>query len=338
MIFFKILGFPLKIFLQLRKSIICNQDNQFRYNEHLSRVIIKYFDLSDTQKKSLIYNLFLVLDQTSDRRETLENIFKSDQYKTVLIDGTLSALEQFNKNAIDSNTQNNFNFFGKENDLTRDKWVKKTLSSLRSGIRILDAGAGEKRYQKYCEHLNYVSQDNVEYTGTGNEGLHVKDWNYGKIDIVSDILNIPESDGSFDAVICTEVLEHIPNPVAVFDEFSRLLVSGGTLIMTAPFCSLTHFAPYYYCNGFSKYFYEHHLTRCKFQLCEISYNGTYLEYLAQELYRLEQVAKEYHGDELSDLSVELRDALVKNIYKYSLNTTKSHELLCFGLHIIAKKI
>ena len=39
------------------------------------------------------------------------------------------------------------------------------------------------------------------------------------------------ADGSFDAIISTEVIEHLENPRAVFREFARLVRPGGRLLL-----------------------------------------------------------------------------------------------------------
>ena len=221
---------------------------------------------------------------------------------------------------------------GTKNLITRQLWVKNVLLALPAGSRILDAGAGECQYKQYCTHLNYVSQDFNEYKGDGNgAGIQTGEWDTSSIDIISDIISIPELDQSFDAIFCTEVFEHIPDPLSAIKEFNRLLKPGGKLIITAPFNSLTHFAPYHYSSGFNKYFYEWHLSQNGFEIVEISLNGDYSEYVAQEVRRVQSI----YGR--SPLYVRICIALLLrfiNINKKSVNTS---ELGCFGFHVTATK-
>jgi ubiquinone/menaquinone biosynthesis C-methylase UbiE len=187
-------------------------------------------------------------------------------------------------------------FVGTNNKLTRENWLKSTLEKIPSGYRILDAGAGELQYKKYCSHLDYVSQDFGQYDGDGdNKGLQTGKWDNSQLDIVSDITAIPEPDKSFDAIMCIEVFEHLPDPIAAIKEFSRLIKDDGVIILTAPFCSLTHFAPHHYYSGFNRYFYEKHLTENNFEIIEISLNGNYFEYMAQELMCIPSCANRYSG-------------------------------------------
>lgn len=143
------------------------------------------------------------------------------------------------------------------NEIDRQLWLKQALSALPKGSRILDAGAGELKNRRYCGHLEYVSQDFCQYVGAAgdmlDEGLQANGWDTSRIDLVGDITAIPASDASFDAILCSEVLEHVPEPTHALDEFARLLKPGGVMILTAPFASVVHMAPYHYCSGFSKY-------------------------------------------------------------------------------------
>ena len=86
----------------------------------------------------------------------------------------------------------------------------------------------ETQIQFMEAHLEYVSQDFGQYDGKGDDkGLQTKKWDNTKLDIVSDITDIPVPDSSFDAIMCIEVFEHIPYPISALEEFSRILKRGG---------------------------------------------------------------------------------------------------------------
>ncbi len=227
---------------------------------------------------------------------------------------------------------------GLGNEQNRIDWVAKKLKELPAGSRLLDAGAGEQQYKIYCSHLKYVSQDFAKYEGVGDGvGLQTGKWDNNKLDIISDITNIPEPDGSFDAIMCTEVFEHIPDPITVIKEFSRLLKKGGVLIVTAPFCSLTHFSPYHFYTGFNRYFYQTLLTKYGFHLLEIQSNGNYFEYLAQEIRRVIPVAKKYSNTNISIIEKIVLGLALIVLQRLSKKDAGSNELLCYGYHVFATK-
>jgi SAM-dependent methyltransferase len=226
--------------------------------------------------------------------------------------------------------------FGVSNLSNRESWLKSKLLTIPSGSRILDAGAGELQYKKFCEHLDYVSQDFGKYDGLGNNiGLQTQSWDNSKLDIISDIVNIPQPDYSFDAIMCVEVFEHLPTPIDAIKEFSRLIRKDGSLLITAPFCSLTHFAPYHYYSGFNRYFYEKHLVENGFDIEEITPNGSYFEYLAQELqFRLPNIYSDVSLNNTQKSAIKEILILLNNMH----NSDKgSSELLCFGYHVIGRK-
>jgi len=230
-----------------------------------------------------------------------------------------------------------FENIGHENLSNREIWLKSKIDKIPNGFSILDAGAGELQYKKYCTHLKYTSQDFCQYDGTGDEkGLQMDKFDTSKIDIVGDITNIDVQDETFDAVMCIEVLEHVPDPISAMKELTRVLKKGGTLIITAPFCSLTHFSPYHFATGFNKYFYLHHLKE-SFEIKEIETNGNYYQYIAQELNRIPLIAKEYSKVEISKkdkLIIELAKGVLNKLNK---KENKSDELLCYGYHVLATK-
>jgi ubiquinone/menaquinone biosynthesis C-methylase UbiE len=227
---------------------------------------------------------------------------------------------------------------GTSNLTNRERWLEQILQRIPAGSRILDAGAGELQYKRFCPHLDYVSQDFAQYNGKGDgKGLQTGAWDQSGLDIVSDITSIPEADASFDAVVCIEVLEHVPYPIDALRELSRLTKPGGTLIVTAPFCSLTHFAPYFYQTGYSRYFYEYWLRELGFDIEEMNWNGNYFEYLAQELQRLPSIAKEYSHKRLNPTTRMLISCLLNVLGRLSRQDEGSEQLLCYGLHVRARK-
>jgi SAM-dependent methyltransferase len=54
--------------------------------------------------------------------------------------------------------------------------------------------------------------------------------------VQGDALALPFADGTFDRVIASEVLEHIPDDVAAMRELSRVLRPGGAMAVTVPRC------------------------------------------------------------------------------------------------------
>ena len=226
---------------------------------------------------------------------------------------------------------------GTTNESTRVKWIEETLKKIPAGLTILDAGAGESQFKKYCGHLKYIAQDFGQYQGEGDIGLQTGTWDNSKLDIVSDILSIPLADHSVDAIMCTEVLEHIPDPVRAIKEFSRLVKPGGYLLITAPFASLTHFAPYHFASGLSRFFYEKFLPENNFEIVDLQLNGNFFECVAQENRRIKSIAKKYAGKNLNifqKIIIHLNLLILQNLSKKDKG---SSELLCYGIHVFARK-
>jgi len=223
------------------------------------------------------------------------------------------------------------------NELNRQAWLKTTLTGLPAGSRILDAGAGELRNREHCGHMEYVSQDFCEYGGAGGgcgEGLQSSQWDTSRIDVVSDITTIPAPDASFDAILCSEVLEHVPEPTHALDEFTRLLKPGGVMILTAPFASNVHMAPFHFCTGFSKYWYEHHLPQRGFEIKELSPNGDWYALLKQEITRLGGLERK-RGNWAWPLAYAY--GLLGILYFKLRRNQRAEDLACFGWHCVAIK-
>lgn len=98
--------------------------------------------------------------------------------------------------------------------------LEKFARSLPPDSRILDIGCGHKPYA----HL---------LTGHRYEGLDPDPASAADYHCPS--THIPLPDGTLDAVICTQALQHIEQPMQTVAEIRRVLKIGGRLFLTVPF-------------------------------------------------------------------------------------------------------
>ena len=105
------------------------------------------------------------------------------------------------------------------------------------------------------------------------------------------------------------------------------------MILTAPFCSLTHMAPYYFANGFSEFWYREHLEAYGFEICELTPDGDYFKYMAQELFRTVEMAEQCCNTHFDEEQVGILSKAVKIMTELSEADSVSAETLCFG-HLI----
>jgi SAM-dependent methyltransferase len=107
-------------------------------------------------------------------------------------------------------------------------------AELAPETRLLDVGAGEQPYRELFEHVNYVTSDwaNSVHPGARN------------VDVIGPADDLPIDDCSFDAIVCTQVLEHVAEPARVLREMHRLLVPDGLLYLTLPLAWELHEEPF----------------------------------------------------------------------------------------------
>lgn len=165
------------------------------------------------------------------------------------------------------------------NQVHRDRWVAQRASEVPANSRVLDVGAGACPYRPLFAHCVYQSQD---FCGIPENG---KGGDYGAIDFRGDATAIPVPDGSFDVVLCTELLEHVPDPVAIVRELGRILRPGGTLLLTAPLGSGLHQEPYHFYGGYTPFWYQRFLPEAGFGELSIEANGGFYRLYGQESFR-----------------------------------------------------
>lgn len=227
-----------------------------------------------------------------------------------------------------------------QNEAARRAWIISKLKEISDGKILLDAGAGEMQYREYCKHLEYIAQDFGKYDpneiSKGLKGCSI--WDTTKVNITCDIIDIPLENETVDVILCTEVLEHLVNPLLAVKEFSRILKKDGELLLTAPFCSLVHMAPYFFSSGFSEYWYRENLKEMGFLIDEILSYGNYFQWLSQELFRVNDMAKMYSGINLKEDEINIILESIKLLDKLNNEDKGSQDVLCFGYLIRAHKV
>jgi len=100
----------------------------------------------------------------------------------------------------------------------------------RGPVRVLDVGCGVKPYYPFfAAHASeYVGVDVVENPAA---------------ELLGPVEALPVEDGSFDLVLCTQVLEHCDDPAAAVSELRRVTAPGGRVLASTHGVQVYHPSP-----------------------------------------------------------------------------------------------
>ena len=220
------------------------------------------------------------------------------------------------------------------NQRSRDKWIIEKTKEIPNGAFVLDVGAGTCPYKELFHHCNYKSHDFKQYEGEKLGGGS----DYGEIDYVSDIVQLPLDDGSVDVVLCTEVLEHVPEPTRALKELIRVVKPGGQLIITAPLGSGLHQLPFHYYGGYSPEWYRHFASENGCVVNEITANGGFFKLMAQESARIANfygTNKELHNENAQEIYNLFLETLPR--FLYGLEDKCFIDQFTVGYHVLLEK-
>ena len=110
--------------------------------------------------------------------------------------------------------------------------LKEFFPRLRGAV--LDVGCGQKPYRAYIPAVNYIG---LEIDTPRSRAT-------GQADAYFDGRLFPFPSGSFDAVLCSQVFEHVFSPAEFLLEINRVLRPGGCLVLTVPFVWDEHEQPH----------------------------------------------------------------------------------------------
>jgi SAM-dependent methyltransferase len=111
---------------------------------------------------------------------------------------------------------------------TRRAWIEDALRSLAGAGRAAEVGPGSGVYLPLMTSLfGSVTAVDVE------EAFLARARTVADVGVVrGDISALPA--GAFDVVLCSEVIEHVPDPASMLRGLRRLLAPGGTLVLSTP--------------------------------------------------------------------------------------------------------
>ncbi len=111
---------------------------------------------------------------------------------------------------------------------------------LKPGCAVLDAGCGSGRHLRALARLPGssifgIDRNSSDVAEAVRALQEMPDALSREVSVTSaDITKMPFADETFDCVICSEVLEHIPEHEAALNELVRVLKPRGTLAVSVP--------------------------------------------------------------------------------------------------------
>jgi len=153
-----------------------------------------------------------------------------------------------------------------------EAFLAKAAASLQPGEKVLDAGAGDCKYKTLFVGAAYTATDFLQVD---------KPYDLAALDMVSDLHHLAVADATYDVVICSQVLEHLPEPTTVLDELNRVLKPGGRLWLSTPLFFEEHEIPHDYYR-YTRYGLRHLLQKSGFQISQIDWMEGYYGTIAYQ--------------------------------------------------------
>lgn len=127
------------------------------------------------------------------------------------------------------------------------------------GLKVLDLGCGEGRHSisiwmqtaAQVVAMDLSRNDMLTARSRKNDFAVEESGNHSLNFVEASGLQLPFADNTFDVVICSEVLEHIPDYQGMLDEIRRVLITGGVFAMSVP-----RYGPEWVCWKLSRAYHE----------------------------------------------------------------------------------
>jgi len=142
-----------------------------------------------------------------------------------------------------------------------DRFCRQTFAGLPPGVRVADLGGHRDTKRGGFD----IRQQDVLVVCVNLSDKH-------GADVIADVAHVPLEDGSFDVVVCSELLEHVPSPRDVLIEAVRILRPGGWFVACSPFLYHIHADPHDF-GRYTDYYWEQVLAEVGFEQIETERQG-----------------------------------------------------------------
>jgi SAM-dependent methyltransferase len=151
-----------------------------------------------------------------------------------------------------------------------DEYLARELAALVSS-QLLDLGGVKREQRGRTDASTYIEQ--VTAVNISREK---------GADAQADAAALPFADESYAAVLCSEVLEHVRNPLEVLKQIERVLKPSGVLLVTVPFLFRQHGDPSDY-GRYTEWYWAETLRKLGFDRISIEKQGMFASVLADML-------------------------------------------------------
>ena len=153
-----------------------------------------------------------------------------------------------------------------------ERFVERAAASVDADALVLDAGAGDGAYRGHFARHRYESADFAQVDKPYD----------ADITYLGDLAALPIDDDRFDLVLMTQVLEHLPDPLAVLRELRRVLKPGSQIWASCPLFYEEHEQPYDFYR-YTQFGLRHLFERAGYAEIEIEWLEGYLATVGYEL-------------------------------------------------------
>lgn len=129
----------------------------------------------------------------------------------------------------------NYSAYTQVFDIKRLKFIETAVRSMeKSHLRILEIGCGNGNISYQLAHGGHhvlgIDIDTISIQ-KATSSFHLENLQFKVMDVCEYLVKDVDK---YDVIICSEVLEHLPNPLTIMHNINRLLKENGRAIITVP--------------------------------------------------------------------------------------------------------